>query len=51
MLEFDRNPNPLRDDLLAEPFRLQPDGTLPVPQGPGLGITVQEEVVHRYAVR
>lgn len=27
-------------DLLAEPFQLAPDGTLPVPTSPGLGITV-----------
>lgn len=29
-------------DLLAEPFRLAPDGTMPVPSSPGLGIVVDQ---------
>jgi D-galactarolactone cycloisomerase len=49
MVEFDRTHNPLRDDLLTERFRLE-DGALLVPQGPGLGVTVDEEVLGRYAV-
>jgi D-galactarolactone cycloisomerase len=46
-IEFDRNPNPLRADLLEQPFRLQ-DGRLPVPAGPGLGIQIREDVLKRY---
>jgi len=48
VIEFDRNPNALRDDLLREPIRLV-DGHVPVPQGPGLGITIDEAVLERYA--
>lgn len=49
MLEFDRNPNPLRDELLAETIRLGADGTVAVPQRPGLGITVREDALRAYA--
>ena len=49
VIEFDRNHNPLRDELLATPLRIGPDGRVPVPQGPGLGIEVDEEQLRRYA--
>jgi D-galactarolactone cycloisomerase len=49
LLEFDRNPNPLRDDLSTEPIRFQ-DGIVRVPQGPGLGITVNPDILQRYRV-
>lgn len=49
LLEFDRNPNPLRDELLAAPMRLKPDGTVAVPDGPGLGVTVVEEALRAVA--
>lgn len=48
VIEFDRNHNPLRDDLLEENMTLI-DGCLPVPQGPGLGVTVRPEILERYA--
>ncbi|MFD7307198.1 mandelate racemase/muconate lactonizing enzyme family protein [Promicromonospora sp. NPDC059942] len=47
VIEFDRTPNPLRDDLLVEPFTLT-DGHVAVPTGPGLGIEVDMDVVERY---
>ena len=47
LVEFDRNPNPLRDELLLTPPRLV-EGCLPVPQGPGLGVRVDEAVLQRY---
>jgi D-galactarolactone cycloisomerase len=49
VVEFDRNPNALRDDLLRQPIRLV-EGQVPVPQGPGLGIEIDEEVLARYSV-
>ncbi|WP_433217693.1 mandelate racemase/muconate lactonizing enzyme family protein [Dactylosporangium sp. CS-047395] len=45
--EYNRLPNPLRDDLAA--FELR-DGELVVPDGPGLGITLDEEEIVRYEV-
>ncbi|BAS26903.1 o-succinylbenzoate synthase [Limnochorda pilosa] len=38
-------------DLVTEPARLQPDGTVPVPQGPGLGIEVDREYLDRVSGR
>lgn len=47
MLEYDTTPNPLRDQLLAEPFQLR-DSLITVPQGPGLGITIDETTFRHY---
>lgn len=50
VIEFDRNHNPLRDDLLTETISVA-DGRVPVPEGSGLGIEVNEDVLQRYATR
>jgi D-galactarolactone cycloisomerase len=49
MLEYDTTPNPLRDELLADPLLLR-EGAIAVPGGPGLGITIDEEIFRRYLV-
>jgi L-alanine-DL-glutamate epimerase-like enolase superfamily enzyme len=36
---------PYIEDILETPFRLDADGMLPVPTGPGLGITLNREAV------
>jgi len=43
-LEFDRGDNDLRERLLVKPFELQ-NGLISVPDGPGLGIEVDETAV------
>lgn len=48
VVEFDRKFNPLRDDLLEEKFVLE-NGAVRVPTAPGLGVTVNELVLARYA--
>ena len=48
VIEFDRKHNPLRDELLEEPFTLV-DGTLAVPDRPGLGVTVRNDVLAAYS--
>jgi L-alanine-DL-glutamate epimerase-like enolase superfamily enzyme len=40
--------NPLLHELVHEPFEVV-DGQLEIPDRPGLGITVNEEFVRRYA--
>jgi len=50
VIEFDRNHNPLRDDLLVEPFLLV-DGRIKVPQSPGLGIEINDDIVQAYLQR
>lgn len=47
VVEYDRKPNPLRDQLLNEPFVLS-DGRVRVPDGPGLGVSVDEKVLTAY---
>ena len=37
-------------ELIAEPFRLTPDGTIPVPRGPGIGVTVLEDTIRAIAL-
>ena len=48
VLEFDQNPNDLRDDLLKEPVRIESDGMIKLPEGPGLGIELDRSAVERY---
>jgi D-galactarolactone cycloisomerase len=49
MLEFEQTPNPLRDILAKEPI-VQRRGIVKVPEGPGLGIEVDREVLNRFKV-
>lgn len=49
VMEFDRTPNPLREELAAEPF-VQQEGYLAVPTEPGLGIAIQDAVLARYCI-
>jgi L-alanine-DL-glutamate epimerase-like enolase superfamily enzyme len=37
-----------RDGILAEPIRVAPDGTVAMPDGPGLGIELDEEKLARF---
>jgi len=39
------------EDLIEPPFTLNPDGTLSVPQGPGIGVEVVEERLERATLR
>lgn len=48
LLEFDRSAHPFRQDLVAEPIRAE-DGIVRIPQGPGLGITVDRAALRRLA--
>lgn len=50
-MEYWFGQNPLGDDLLAEPVLQLVDGHLPVPVGPGLGISIDEEKVRALAVK
>ncbi len=40
-------PNPMQDELVTNPIR-QRDGWIDVPEGPGLGVEVDERVVSKY---
>jgi D-galactarolactone cycloisomerase len=49
IVEFDCNINPLRDYLIEEKITLV-KGRVPVPQGPGLGINIDEDILQKYCV-
>jgi D-galactarolactone cycloisomerase len=46
VMEFDRTPSAIREELCTEPFD-QKDGFVEVPTGPGLGIEIDEEALKR----
>ncbi len=48
-LELDQSENPWRTEIVESPVEFR-DGFVTVPESPGLGITIREEVVQRYAV-
>jgi D-galactarolactone cycloisomerase len=50
LLELDQSENPWRNGLAKGAFPLQ-DGMVQVPTGPGLGITVDEQMVKDFSVR
>lgn len=50
LLEFDQNPNPLRTELFEEPIQSSPDGTVKLPDRPGLGVTLNQETIARYRI-
>jgi len=47
LVEYDINPNPLRESLLMEPLYVG-GGNLRVPDGPGLGIELNAGIVERF---
>jgi L-alanine-DL-glutamate epimerase-like enolase superfamily enzyme len=49
-LEFDRMPNGLREELLTQPLAVDGEGFVAVPNGPGLGVELDEKVVAKYRV-
>ncbi|MGM0604461.1 MAG: mandelate racemase/muconate lactonizing enzyme family protein [Halobacteriota archaeon] len=49
MVEFDRTPNPLRSDLVDEPIVNRGD-RIPIPEGPGIGVEIDDAVLDRFAI-
>jgi D-galactarolactone cycloisomerase len=47
-MELDYTCNPLREELLREPFKVE-NGYLIPPEKPGLGIELDQEAVQRFA--
>jgi L-rhamnonate dehydratase len=50
MCEYSTSESPLRWDLTRERFPIGSDGTVSVPGGPGLGVTLDSGAVERYRV-
>jgi len=48
-LEFNVSSGPLLRELCANPISLK-NGFIDVPQGPGLGVEIEERTIQRYRV-
>ena len=48
LLEYDMSENALRTELAKEPVT-HSDGVVTIPQGPGLGIEINRDVLKRYS--
>ena len=48
-IEFNTSQGPLSRELVREPLRMT-DGWLSVPEGPGLGVEVNEEAIRKYRI-
>jgi L-alanine-DL-glutamate epimerase-like enolase superfamily enzyme len=48
--ELTQDPNPLRDELARNPIRVE-KGAVILPEGPGLGIELNETVVKKYQIK
>ena len=49
MLEFDRTPNPIRQGIVTDPIENE-GNSVPIPDGPGLGIEVDEGALAEFRV-
>jgi len=49
-LEWDQNPNALRTELADFPLKLDHEGMVTIPEGPGLGLTLDPLAVAKYAI-
>jgi D-arabinonate dehydratase/D-galactarolactone cycloisomerase len=49
VMEFWYGANPIGDAILRKPFRVE-NGYFWVPEGPGLGIEIEEDALRKYAV-
>jgi D-galactarolactone cycloisomerase len=50
VMEFDQTPNTIRNELASIAFE-QKGGYVEVPNGPGLGIDIDEKALERFCVR
>jgi L-alanine-DL-glutamate epimerase-like enolase superfamily enzyme len=51
ILEFDQNPNALRQELLKEPITIDREGFVTLPDRPGLGVELDPATVETYRLR
>lgn len=49
-LEYNVSDNPMLREIIQNPIKMDKEGYMPVPQGPGLGIDVDEAAVKRFCI-
>jgi D-galactarolactone cycloisomerase len=50
LLEWDLNPNKLAEKLLNQPIRIC-NGVVKVPEGPGMGVEIDESAIAEFLVK
>ena len=50
VFEFCMSDSPLRHEITRERFVIDDEGYVAVPEGPGLGVTINEEIIEKYRV-
>jgi L-alanine-DL-glutamate epimerase-like enolase superfamily enzyme len=50
MCEYSTSKSPLRWELTREAFPIADDGAVAVPDGPGLGVSLNERAIEKYRV-
>jgi len=43
-------PSPYIEEIISEPFKVDADGFLPIPEKPGLGVTLNRDAMKKYGV-
>ncbi len=49
-MEYEQTESPFREKLVNEPVRRE-NGVVKIPSGPGLGFTINEEIINKYRVK
>jgi L-alanine-DL-glutamate epimerase-like enolase superfamily enzyme len=49
-VEWDQTEHGLRTELLSEPFDYDGAGMMPIPEGPGFGVTLNRDTLEKYHV-
>jgi L-rhamnonate dehydratase len=49
-LEYNVCDSPMLREIIQNPIQMDAEGWIPVPQGPGLGIEINEKAVERFRV-
>ncbi len=49
VLEYDMSPNPFREELMVNPLKYE-GGNICVPELPGLGVEIREDIVTKYRI-
>jgi L-alanine-DL-glutamate epimerase-like enolase superfamily enzyme len=49
-LEYNVSTSPMLREIIQSPVRMEGDGMIPVPQGPGLGVEVDENAVASFRI-
>lgn len=50
-LEYNVSSSPMLRDIILNPIEMNKDGMIKVPQGPGLGILIDEKAIEKYRVK